>query len=100
MPTLLPSGIPITDLELAVLKHDLIDPEQWLRDALKGKINNCRKRMERGEIDRLNADPTVTSIPKGNALVTNALANPNYKDRVARDAAEKEALAQQRRVVP
>ena len=100
MPTLFPTGINLTALEEAILKNDLLDIEAWVRGALAGKINNCRKRMEAGEIARLQADPTVTSIPKNrDVLLEQAIASPSYKDRAARDEDEKKRLAARRGIV-
>jgi hypothetical protein len=89
MPTLLKDGIDITDLEELALKDSLLDSEQWLREALRGKIANCKKRMRRQWFQILLDDPTVTSIPAlEDALIALIVARPDYKNRAERDAEE------------
>jgi len=70
---------------------DMDDPSDiigWIfAGPFQGKINNCAKRMAKAEVDRLKADPAVTSMPAtDDALVESAAAAPGYKNRSARDA--------------
>ena len=89
MVTLLKNGIDITDMEELALKDCLLDSDQWLRDALRGKIANCKKRMRRHWFQILLDDPTVTSIPAlEDTLIALIVARPDYKNRTERDAAE------------
>ena len=70
---------------------DMDDPSDivgWIfAGPFQGKINNCSKRMAKAEVDRLKADPAVTTMPAtDDALVESAAAAPGYKNRSARDA--------------
>ena len=70
---------------------DIDDPSDivgWIfAGPFQGKINNCSKRMASAEVQRLKADPAVTSMPAtDDALVESAAAAPGYKNRSARDA--------------
>lgn len=90
MTTILSSGIEITDIEEKALKNDLIDIEQWMRDALTGKISNCKKRMIHEWLPRLAADPIVNSIPVNeDDLINVIVSHVDYKNRANRDANKK-----------
>lgn len=95
MPTLLASGIEISDTELLALKSDLLDPEEWIRSMITGKIANCQKRLDIFWQPVLAADPNVESMPTD---IKNRIevytARPDYEDRATRDARE----AEERRV--
>lgn len=89
--------VTISDLDELALRNDLLDPAQWLQDAMKGKINNCRSRMCNPDISphvkQLFADPTVETIPANqDALIALIVARPDYKDRAAREAESKALL--------
>ena len=38
--------IEVDDTQQAILNNDLVDINQWVQDAMTGKINNCWKRMQ------------------------------------------------------
>ena len=87
----------VTGNPLLALENDLRDvgnaddPSDivgWIfAGPFQGKINNCAKRMAIAEVQRLKADPSVTSMPAtDDALVESATAAPGYKNRSARDA--------------
>ena len=81
MPTLLPTGLAVTDLELAVLKHDMTDPEVWLKDALKNKIASCMSNLDTAYRATLETDPNVTVIPVSlYKRVEIILARSDYQD--------------------
>ena len=83
-------GKTISAADEKVLKNDLLDIQDWADKAIVGKINNCKKRMIREWLPKLQADPTVTSIPvTENELIAFITARSDYKDRVARKNAEK-----------
>ena len=83
--------IEIDDTDQLVLKNDLSDIDAWVQDAMTGKINNCWKRMQREWTDKLMNDESFTdSIPSNKAdFVTLVTSRSDYKDRKARDEAEK-----------
>jgi hypothetical protein len=83
--------VKISDTDQTVLKNDLLDIDTWVQDAMTGKINNCWKRMQREWTDKLMNDESFTdSIPSNKAdFVTLVTSRSDYKDRKARDEAEK-----------
>lgn len=90
MPTLLVGGIEVTTLELSILKDDLTDPEQWLRDALVGKLASCKKNLDTQWRARLDGDPNTDAVPadQDNRLAM-ILARLDYKDYATRLAEAK-----------
>ena len=83
--------IEIDDTDQLVLKNDLLDIDTWVQDAMTGKINNCWKRMQTEWTDKLMNDESFTdSIPSNKKdFVTLVTSRSDYKDRKARDEAEK-----------
>ena len=83
--------IEIDDTDQLVLKNDLLDINTWVQDAMTGKINNCWKRMQTEWTDKLMNDENFTdSIPSNKAdFVKLVTSRSDYKDRKARDEAEK-----------
>ena len=83
--------IKVSDTDQTVLKNDLLDIDTWVQDAMTGKINNCWKRMQREWTDKLMNDESFTdSIPSNKAdFVTLVTSRSDYKDRKARDEANK-----------
>ena len=83
--------IKVDDTDQTVLKNDLLDIDTWVQDAMTGKINNAWKRMQREWTDKLMNDDSFTdSIPSNKAdFVTLVTSRSDYKDRKARDEAEK-----------
>ena len=78
----------INDTDQKCLKNDLLDIDQWVQDAVTGKINNCWKRFHRAWIDKLMNDESFTdAIPSNKTDFVNLVtARPDYKDRATRDA--------------
>ena len=83
--------IKVSDTDQTVLKNDLLDIDAWVQDAMTGKINNCWKRMQREWTDKLMNDSSFTdSIPSNKEdFVKLITARSDYKDRKARDEANK-----------
>ena len=83
--------IEIDDTDQLVLKNDLLDIDTWVQDAMTGKINNCWKRMQTEWTDKLMNDESFTdSIPSNKTdFVKLVTSRSDYKDRKARDEAEK-----------
>ena len=83
--------IKVSDTDQTVLKNDLLDIDTWVQDAMTGKINNCWKRMQREWTTKLMNDESFTdSIPSNKAdFVTLITSRSDYKDRKARDEANK-----------
>ena len=79
--------IEVDDTQQSILNNDLLDINQWVQDAMTGKINNCWKRMQREWTDKLMNDSSFTDpIPSNQAdFVKLILARSDYKNRKARD---------------
>ena len=80
--------VSISDTDEKIMKNDLLDLDQWVQDAVTGKLNNCWKRFRQEWTQRLMDDETFTdSIPSNKeAFVNLVLARDDYKDRTTRDA--------------
>ena len=83
--------IKVNDTDQTVLKNDLLDIDAWVQAAMTGKINNCWKRMQQEWTTKLMNDESFTdSIPSNKAdFVKLITARSDYKDRKARDEANK-----------
>ena len=90
--------ITLTDLQQKILSHDLYNDvsdnagvDAWIDGAMTGKINTCWKRMQQEWTTKLMNDSSFTdSIPSNKAdFVTLVTSRSDYKDRKARDEANK-----------
>ena len=83
--------IEVDDTQQSILNNDLLDINQWVQDAMTGKINNCWKRMQQEWTTKLMNDSSFTDpIPSNQAdFVKLVLARSDYKNRKARDDASK-----------
>lgn len=84
-------SITINDTDQKVLKNDLLDIDNWVQEAVSGKINSCWKRMQNDWTTKLINDSSFTdSIPSNKtdfvALITS---QSDYKNRIVRDAENK-----------
>ncbi len=79
--------IKVSDTDQTVLKNDLLDIDAWVQDAMKGKINNCWKRMQTEWTTKLMNDSSFTDpIPSNQAdFVTLVTARSDYKNRADRE---------------
>ena len=80
--------VSINDTDEKVMKNDLLDLDQWVQDAVTGKINNCWKRFQQEWTTKLMNDESFTdAIPSNKTDFVNlVLARDDYKDRATRDA--------------
>ena len=82
--------VEISDHNEKVLLNDLLDIDDWVQQAVVGKINNCGKRMATQATAILKADESVESMPATDEGLQKALlARDDYKNRAERDAASK-----------
>lgn len=80
----------ITDAEQVCLLNDLLDIDDWVQNAVKGKISQCRKRMIREWQPKLFNDPKVLTMPaKESKFIELILKRADYKNRKQRDAENK-----------
>ena len=82
--------IEVDDTDQLILKNDLLDIDDWMQQAMTGKINNCWKRMQSQWTTKLMNDESFTdSIPSNKAdFVTLVTSREDYQDRAARDEAD------------
>jgi hypothetical protein len=75
----------IPDNDAKIVENDVVDAEQWIKDAWAGKLSNCKKRLIKSEIDR--SVQSGEALPAGeDAIVQKAFSRPDYKNRKQRDA--------------
>lgn len=81
--------ITVDDTDEKVLLNDLLDIQEWVQDAVDGKVSNCWKRMQQSWTQQLMDDDSFTgSIPSNKAdFVTLITSRPDYQNRSQRDAA-------------
>ena len=79
--------IEVDDTQQAILNNDLLDINQWVQNAMTGKINNAWKRMQREWTTKLMNDESFTDpIPSNQAdFVKLITARSDYKTRKQRD---------------
>lgn len=75
----------LTDDEVTILLHDILDIDKWVAGAVRGKINACKARAAKAYRDLLIAEGSDL-IPASDDAAARALFNrPDYKNRAARD---------------
>jgi len=87
--------VSLTDLQQNILKNDLYSDadnaglDDWIQNAVDGKINNAWKRMQSEWTTKLMNDDSFTdAIPSNQAdFVALVIARSDYKNRKARDDA-------------
>ena len=79
--------ISIDELDEKVLKHELLDIQKWVQDAIDGKINNIKKRLLKEAQEKLFADPKIESIPASQEGLLNLyFSQQNYKNREQKES--------------
>ena len=86
--------VSLTDLQQNILKNDLYSDtdnaglDEWVQDAVDGKIANAWKRMQSEWTTKLMNDDSFTDpIPSNQSdFVALIIARSDYQDRKARDA--------------
>ena len=77
----------ISDTDEKLLLNDLLGIQDWVDDALTGKINNCWKRFQTEWTTKLLDDETVTAISASRSDFVDQVTNrTDYKNRAQRDA--------------
>lgn len=72
----------------AILDHNLLDVNDWVQQAVIGKVSNCTKRLAEEAQQVLLADPAVTSMPAtSEGMIAEYMARPDYMNRAEREAA-------------
>ena len=79
----------ISDIEMEILKHDIYDENNesnplslWISGSIRGKVNNCYKRMQSEWIPKLMADSNVVAISASRDDFVNQVINrSDYSNR-------------------
>ena len=79
----------ISDIEMEILKHDIYDKDNesnplslWVSGSIRGKVNNCYKRMQSEWIPKLMADSSVAAISASRDDFVNQVINrSDYSNR-------------------
>jgi len=87
--------VSLTDLQQKILKHDLYSDtdnaglDEWIQNAMDGKLSNCWKRFQQEWTTKLMNDASFTdAIPSNQGeFVALVVARADYKNRKARDDA-------------
>jgi len=80
--------VDIPDRNIKIVEHDVIDFEQWIKDAANNKVSKCAERLVKEETEF--SIKNNESIPAGiDAIIDKAFARPDYKSRKQRDEEEK-----------
>jgi hypothetical protein len=82
--------ITVDDTDEKVLLNDILDIQEWVQDAVDGKVSNCWKRMQQNWTQRLMNDDSFTdSIPSNKTdFVALIIARDDYQTRSERDATQ------------
>lgn len=75
----------IPDQDIRIVENDVVDAEQWIKDAWAGKLSKCKERIIKAEIDKSLQEGTAIPVKK-DEIVAKALSRPQYKNRKQRDA--------------
>jgi len=79
----------ISDTDMLILQNDLTDIDEWVSQAVIGKINNCYKRMEKEWVPKLISDSNVSAISASRDDFVNQVVNqPSYVNAVSRSLSE------------
>ena len=86
--------VDVTDTEQAILLNDLLNIDDWVKNAVNGKKAHCWKRMQQELTTKLMNDDSFTdSIPSNQTdFVTLVTAREDYQTRTERVAAEEANL--------
>jgi len=87
--------VSLTDLQQKILKNDLYSDtdnaglDEWIQNAMDGKLSNCWKRFQQEWTTKLMNDASFTdAIPSNQGeFVALVVARADYKNRKARDDA-------------
>tara|TARA_R100000315_G_C5173630_1_gene100337 strand:- start:50 stop:313 length:264 start_codon:yes stop_codon:yes gene_type:complete len=81
-------NITVSDENEKILKNDLLSPEDWIKDAVEQKIENCYSRFQSEWTVKLMNDESFTDpIPSNKSdFITLVTGRSDYKNRAERDA--------------
>ena len=77
--------INIEDFDEEVLQHDILDVQEWLQQAIDGKINSVKQRALKEAQQVLFNDPDVSNVPANpEGCLQLYFSRPYYKNRTAK----------------
>ena len=77
----------ISDTDEKLLRNDLLGIQDWVDNAITGKINNCWKRSQTEWTTKLLNDESVSAISASKSDFVEQVTNrSDYKTRTQRDA--------------
>jgi hypothetical protein len=79
--------VTINDDDQKIMKNDIVNINDWVQDAVTGKINSCWKRMHTNWSTQLLNDESFTdAIPSNKTdFLKLVLARPNYENAKTKD---------------
>ena len=79
--------VTVSDTDVKILSNDISGIQEWVQNALDGKVDNCWSRMREEWVVKLMNDPEFTDpIPSNKEEFVNLiLSRPNYFNRVQRN---------------
>ena len=81
--------VTIADADETALHNDLLNINDWIQQAVVGKVNNCKKRMITTWWPIVFADDSVATVTANDDdFIAMVIARADYKTRAERDAAE------------
>ncbi len=82
----------LTDQQVAILEYELLDINEWIQEAVNGRINYARNMLAEEAREVLEADAAVTVIPADrDELIAARMARSDYRNRKKRDEDEESA---------
>ena len=81
-------NITVSDEDEKILKNDLLNPEDWIKDAVQQKIENCYLRLQNEWTVKLMNDASFSDpIPSNKSdFITLVTGRSDYKNRAERDS--------------
>lgn len=81
-------NITVSDENEKILKNDLLSPEDWIKDAVEQKIENCYSRFQNEWTVKLMNDASFSDpIPSNKSdFITLVTGRSDYKNRSERDS--------------
>ena len=81
-------NITVSDEDEKILKNELLNPEDWIKDAVQQKIENCYSRFQSEWTVKLMNDASFSDpIPSNKSgFITLVTGRSDYKNRAERDS--------------
>ena len=76
----------LTDEEVKILEHDLLNIQEWIAGAIAGKLNNCKKRAAISYRETLKKEGAEMVPANDSVAVQQYFLRADYKNRKQRDA--------------